>query len=411
MSTEFTTGKPTDDTGKLLVRLTRTGKRYVVVTEDGTRRTRALGLVSERNIFLQYGRFPTLLGEAMAEAKSTSELRALRDRSEALILEFLEDRELVPWLMEITGVLNRALEARVLALAESAMAADGWEKPVVDYAWLMMGSGGRDELLIRSAVYHALIYDDPIEADAHSAKLYFRELGRRTTNAIRECGFLDSEQGILASEEHWCLPKAEMFAKFERMITDPVNTHVYTFRDAFDFRPVEYQNPLALALRTHVNTVLAAHPEFLRHMAKDSLLNQPPRTIFQEYVIDEEGARKEELEIKHHALLPLVDAARVLALATSEITTTSTFKRFYNSAVKIADLDADEQSLVREAGEAFLILAFARTQQGLRNGTNGAVIRPADLEPELRPLIKTAFRTILSTLEMIAQRYNLELRV
>lgn len=411
MCPEIITAKPTDDTGKFLVRLTRSGERYLVVTEDGTERSRALGLVSERNIFLQYGRFPTVLGETMAEAKSFDELRALRDRCETLILEFLENRELIPWLMEITGVLNRALTARVLGLAAAAMAADGWEKPTVEYSWLMMGSGGRDELLIRSAVYHALMYEDPSPFDAEKTQSYFRELGRRATDGIRECGFLDSEQGILASEPDWCLSRTGMFNRFSRMISDPVQNMVYTFRDAFDFRPVEYHCPLALSLRVHINTMLSAYPNFLRHMAKDSLLNQPPRTLFQQYVVDEKGMQKEELEIKHHALLPLVDAARVLALATSEISTTSTYMRFRHSVLALSNFSESDQALVNEAAEAFLVLAFARTGQGLKSGTNGAVIRPADLDPEIRPLLKTAFRTILSILEMIALRYDLELRV
>lgn len=411
MDPAIITAKPSDDTGKFLVRLTRSGNRYLVVTEDGTPHSKAKGLVSERNIFLQYGRFPTVLGEAMAEARSFYELRSLRDRSEALILEFLEHRELTPWLMEITGVLNRALTARVLCLAEATMLVDGWTKPKVNFSWLMMGSGGRDELLIRSAVYHALVYEDPDSSDEVPARDYFRELGRRATEGIRQCGFLDSEQGILASEPGWCLSRTEMFDKFRRMISDPVENMVYTFRDAFDFRPVEYQCPLAVALRSHIHDMLASHPEFLRHMAKDSLLNQPPRTLFQEYVVDEKGTQKEELEIKHHALLPLVDGARVLALATSEISTTSTYKRFRHGSEGLDGFSDADKALMKEAAQAFLVLAFARTEQGLKNGTNGAVIRPKNLNSEIRPLLKTTFRTILNTLEMIARRYDLELRV
>lgn len=410
MFTDLVLAKPGDDTGKLLVRMIRSGKRFLVVTEDGTLRTRTIGLVTERNIFLQFGRFPTLLGEAMSEAPSIEVLRMLRNRMEALLLEFLEDREHMPWLMQVSGVLNRLMTARVLRLSEAEMAAEGWKRPEERYTWLMMGSGGRDELLIRSAVYHALMYEDPPQAEAAGVEGYFRELGRRASGGLRQCGFLESPQGILAREADWCQPVSRMMARYSRMITHPMESLVYNFRDAFDFRPVNHRCPLAIALREHINRELRGRPDFLRHMATDSLLNQPPRTLFQHYVIDEQGIQKEELEIKHHALLPLVDVARVLALAAAEVTTTSTSLRFLAAADHLEGVTAEESTLFREAAAAFRFLAYARARVGLLNGTDGVVIRPVDLEVELRPLLKTSFRTILATLEALAKRYDLKLR-
>ena len=381
------------------------------MTEDGSATTKALGLVAERNIFLQYGRFPTLLAEAMNEAPNVGALAALRDRMESLILEFLEDRAHVPWLMEMTGVLNRAIVARLEHLVGLQMAAEGWRTPSVDHAWLIMGSGGRDELLIRSAVFHAIVYEDPSEAEREHAEHYFHELGSHVADGLRRCGFTDNEAGILASNTDWCLSRSAMHARFCRMIADPVGSNVYAYRDAFDFRPVVHLHPLAAGLRQHINSELQKHPEFLRHMAKDSLLNQPPRTIFQQYVINEQGEQKEELAIKHHALLPLVDAARVLALAAGEVASTATYQRFRAAAAQLDESSRNQAELLREAAEAFLVLAYARAQQGLRSGTSGAVIRPADVDAETRPLLKTAFRTILSTLEHLASRYGLSMRV
>jgi CBS domain-containing protein len=148
----------------------------------------------------------------------------------------------------------------------------------------------------------------------------------------------------------------------------------------------------------------------LERMAKDSLLNQPPRTIFQQYVINEQGEQKEELAIKHHALLPLVDAARVLALAAGEVASTATYLRFRAAAAQLDDASPSQAELLREAAEAFLVLAYARAHQGLLSGTSGAVIRPADVDSETRPLLKTAFRTILLTLEHLASCYQLSMR-
>lgn len=411
MFRDLALAKPTDTTGKLLVRLTRSGKRYLVVTADGSWDSQVIGLVTERSIFLQYGRFPTLLGEAMTEAPDFLALQLMRDRVEALILEFLDDRSQIPWLMEMTGVLNRRLAQRVLDLVEAQMQAEGQEKPHLAYAWLMMGSGGRDELLIRSALYHALIYEDPTADRAEPAERYFRELGKRASDALRQCGFQESPQGVLARNPEWCLPQSRMHARFSAMIAHPLEENVYDARDAFDFRPVQHRSPLAQALREHIGAEIRRHPEFIEEMARDSLLNQPPRTIFQDHVVDIQGGQNEQLEIKSHAMRPLVDTARVLSLAAGNVSTTATTKRLRAEADRLEPGDPVTAALLREAAEAYVVAAFARTTRGLLAGTDGAVIHPANLDSETRALLKTSFRTILNALEYLASRYNVALRV
>ena len=411
MHRDLAFAKPRDSTGKLMVRLTRSGKRFLVVTEDGTAETPVVGLVAERNLFLQYGRFPTLLGEAMCEAPDFAALRLMRDRVEALILEFLDDRSEVPWLMEMTGVLNRRLAQRVMVLVETQMAQEGWQRPELESCWLMMGSGGRDELLIRSAVYHALIYEDPAAGEEKAAQDYFRELGRRASEGLRQCGFMESTQCVLARCPEWCLPRTEMHARFSAMIAHPHEENVYDARDAFDFRPVEHRSRLARELRRHIVAEIGKHPEFIPQMAADSLVNQPPRTIFKDYVVDDRGAQNDALQIKSHALLPLVDAARVFNLAAGDMTRTATHHRLRAEANRIRADHPIEADLLNEAAEAFIVAAFARTKQGLLAGTDGTVIHPTHLDAETRALLKTSFRAILGTLELLAARFGLVLRV
>lgn len=410
MFTDLVTASPAENTGDLLVKLTRYGKNFLVVTEDGTAASRTLGLVSERNLFLQYGRFPSVVGEAISSAPDLVSLRSLRDRLEALILEFLDSRNSLKWLMEMVGVLNRKLNSRIVDLVVSAMERDGWGQAPGDFSWLMMGSGGRDELLIRSAVYHALVYADPPKKEEEHCQTYFRELAHRVSDALRQCGFLESPQNVLAQNPEWCLPLAAMKARFSALIADPVSSHVYSARDAFDFNPLrEKPCPLAESLNEHIDRELKMHPDFIRHMASDSLLNQPPRTIFKGYVVDKEGIRRNELAIKFHALLPLVDVARVLSLEAGIRRPTATYKRFEKAAER-AGKNSRLGHLYEEAAGAFLVAQFARISQGLRTGTDGAVIHPSELDAETRTLLITSFRTIYSVLEATARHFSLNWR-
>lgn len=411
MFRDLIAASPYENTGDFLVKLTEHAKSFLVVTEDGTLLSRAVGVVSERNLFLQYGRFPSVIGEAISSAPDVASLRILRDRIEALIMEFMDDRESLPWLMRMVGVLNRKMTQRIVDMVVKEMAVSGLGDPPVRFSWLMMGSGGRDELLIRSAVYHALVFDDPKPGRIDEAQRYFRQLAWRVAAYIRQCGFVESPQNVLAQNPAWCLSLSALKQQFRRMIEDPVRWHVYSARDAFDFHELgeHGQCPLANQLRVEIESALREHPDFIRHMAKDSLMNQPPRTIFQGYVIDGEGTHRDELAIKSHALLPLVDVGRVLALAGFALNETATWRRLAHASRNIGP-DTVFGERLGEASEAFLVAQYARISQGLRHGSDGAIISPAALDAQTRALLITAFRTIYDLLECTANHFDLKWR-
>jgi len=406
---DLLTMPPGLNTGEILLRLTRSGKRFAIITQDGSVKSPVQGLLSERVLFLRYGRFPSVLGDAIAAAPDVATLRRLRDRMESLILEFLDSRSSLRWLLEMVSILNRKMAVRLVELCQEELTAEGAYAPG-NFCWLMMGSGGREELLIRSAVYHCLVYEDPAEGEAETAAAYYEKLATRVSNGFRNCGFLESHQGVLASSPAWRLPLSALKAKFSALVADPGGQGVYDARDAFDFSPLHPACGMAASLRAHLQAEVAAHPDFIRHLARDSLLNQPPRTIFQDYVVDEAGIQSDELAIKAHALLPLVDVARVLNFQTGQFASTATYKRLHAVARQQAHENPLAARLLDEAAEAFLVAHYARVKRGLLSGSDGAVIQPSNLDAETRTLLKTAFRTILETLEYTARHFDLSLR-
>ncbi len=407
MSRDFPVVGPDEDTGQLLLQMSHSDRKQLVVTQSGSLNSEVCGLVTERDLFLLYGRLPNVLSEAIRTAKSISVLRVMRNRIEVLLLDSLSDHNQLPWLMEMTGILNRKLIARLLEIAAQEMTAEGESPPPVGFSWLLMGSGGRDELLIRSAMYHALVYEDPDEESAEQVKKYFLGLAQKVSYGLRHCGFLESPQGVLAQRTEWCLPISEMKLKFSRMIAEPLLQSVYDARDAFDFQPVRNDFKLALELREHIFDEIQKHPDFIRHMARDSLLNQPPRTIYRGTVIDREGEESDELDIKYLALLPLVDVARVLSLNAGRTADSATYGRFEQAADEIEGRQPQVANLFRRAAGAFLVAAYCRTRSGLEEGTDGAIIRPEELSTEIQELLKVSFRTILELLEYTSGRFPL----
>ena len=101
--------------------------------------------------------------------------------------------------------------------------------------------------------------------------------------------------------------------------------------------------------------------------------------------------------------------AGALTLEAGSHRPTATFKRL-DAAAQRAGNGAPMHDLLHEASQGFLVAQYARISQGLRSGTDGAVIHPAELDAETRTLLITTFRTILGIFEATSERFNLNWR-
>jgi signal-transduction protein with cAMP-binding, CBS, and nucleotidyltransferase domain len=99
----------------------------------------------------------------------------------------------------------------------------------------------------------------------------------------------------------------------------------------------------------------------------------------------------------------------VFALEAGSHRPTPTYRRLAAAAGRLGP-DGDLGNLLAEGGEAFLVAQFARISQGLRSGTDGAVIHPSELDAETRTLLITSFRTIMNLLEATAERFQITWR-
>ena len=82
----------------------------------------------------------------------------------------------------------------------------------------------------------------------------------------------------------------------------------------FDFRPLQPADLLAGELRAHLSAAIRRSPAFLGFLANQLVKNPPPLGFLNRIVVEKEGEHRDRLNIKLHAIAPIVDLARLFAL-------------------------------------------------------------------------------------------------
>ena len=171
----------------------------------------------------------------------------------------------------------------------------------------------------------------------------------------------------------------------------------------FDFRPIVGDAALARELKGFIFEEIDKNEMFIMHLAKNAMQNPPPLSFFRSFIVEKSGAHKNEFDIKARAMMPLIDAARVLAYQLKLKSFGSTLERYE----EIAKRDKSLAPICDSAAAAFEILLRQRAIHGLRNQTSGRYINPDALNKLERQAIRNTFKTIEKIQQTLELRFRL----
>jgi CBS domain-containing protein len=144
-------------------------------------------------------------------------------------------------------------------------------------------------------------------------------------------------------------------------------------------------------------------PTFIPTLAKAAMQNLPPVTVFRGGVMTKSGATTETINTKSNALGPLVDIARVFALALGMDDATFTPDRLRKAAVELPQY----AHVLNEAVRAFDYALRLQTRVGLRRGDDARFVRPDELSPIEMQRIKSIFRSVGRLMDVAVNHFLL----
>ncbi len=373
---------PSDTVHEAALMMARESIGHVCLVEYGQLR----GVVSERDLFSLQRIGLARLSRVIAQAPDVDSLTRHARDIHRLIDQMLVQGISVAQLTQVITLLNDHVTRRVieLVLAESGA-------PSVPFTWLAFGSEGRQEQTLKTDQDNGMLFLLPAGRDAEAVRQELLPVAKRINAALDRCGYPLCTGNIMAGNPECCLSYEEWQAQFSRWIEQGTPEHLLKASIFFDLRTLWGDATPAVELRLWLTGRVAENPRFLLQMAENALHNQPPLGLVREFVLEGEGEHAHTLDLKLRGATPIVDGARLLALAQG-IEETGTLARL-RAVARTGTLHAAEAEAWCDAF-SFINLLRMRTHQGqARHGlTLDNYIDPDSLNELDRRILKEAFR-------------------
>ncbi|NDY71488.1 cyclic nucleotide-binding/CBS domain-containing protein [Desulfobacter hydrogenophilus] len=297
----------------------------------------------------------------------------------------------------ITSITD-AVTIRLLQLAEKRLG----PAPVA-YAWVAAGSQAREEQIAKSDQDNILILADDYIPEEHSK--YFSLLARHVCDGLNACGYIYCPGDMMATNYDWRQPLKVWKKNFNQWIDQPEPEALMLTSVFFDLRCIYGNRSLFQDLRDHVMGKTRGNRIFLGHMTKNALSRKPPLGFFRNFVLIKGGEHDHTFDIKLNGIVPIVDLARIYALAqcSSAINTLDRLDLMESS--KAISIDS-----AKELRNALEFINHLRNQHQARQVKAGKemdnFVSPDNLSHIDRNRLKEAFLVIRNMQSVMKSRYH-----
>jgi CBS domain-containing protein len=391
----------------MMMMLDRDLHRLILVDGKGM----PVGVMTDRDISHFRGQDPVATSNRIEKASTIDELASIRAATNEELLNLYRQGAQPEMLNRIMMVFYDRLAVRVLQLVEEDLhASDGESRSVRPWAWIRLGSGGRQEMALNSEQHNALIFSDPeSDEDAANADAWFNSLAERVNEALARCGFPSSE--YVARDPRWRKSFRGWKRAFREWILQSDEATLAPTPIFFDLRGIYGDMNLVEDLKRDIVDALNVQAmdeerTFLKLMARHAMEFRPPTGILR-MMLERVGDSRNAFDVREGGIRPIVDAARVLALEVRYLESTNTFDRLRRAAEDIPDL----AKVIDEALEAYQYLVDFRLESQLRAVEAGDEpvnqIEAAGLNKMQQRLLRNAFSKAADLQDALARRYKL----
>lgn len=371
---------------------------HICITKDGTPNTKVKGIVSEHDLMVSQGNNPSVLMKAIKRARSTKKLKKIRSKILFLLQGYLKTNIPLTHISKIMFELNDATIKRTIKRCVDKMEGP----PPVNFAWMSLGSQGRKEQLLHTDQDNALVFADVPEEKLEETRAYYLKLATKVTKRLNIIGYEFCPAEMMARNPKYCLSLSEWKDQFSRWVTTSGSEEILLCQIFFDFDISYGDVKLTNSISDHVFEILKGNRHFLNSLAAQALRNPSPLGFFRQFLVEQDGEKKDLFDIKKRGIMPLTDAGRLLILEYRVKNISNTAERFE----KLAQLEPKNKELYLACAYSSKALIKFRTKQGLKNKDSGRFINLEDLGKEDKVKLKRCFKTIKEIQELIKLRFE-----
>lgn len=372
---------------------------HLCVTKDGTNDSEITGIITEHDIVVAQANNPGVLLKQSKRAQKSADLKDVREKLTDLIQHSLDKNVPINHITSIVGEINLAITKRAIELAIEKIGTP----PPAQFAWMNIGSQGRKEQLLLTDQDNAIVFEDVPEDKHDAVKKYFLELAEKVTKTLNKVGYEYCPAQMMASNPLWCKSVTDWQQQFKGWINAPCEKGILMCTIFFDYDFVYGNEDLVDIISNTIYEETKDNQLFLAYLGADALKNPPPLGFFRQFLVESDGEHKDTFDLKGRALMPLIDAARILSLSKGIKNVANTISRFS----KLAELEPQNAPVYEACADAFAELLKFRTEEGLKNENDGRYLNLSELSKLDKVKLKNDFQPINDIQEVIKNRFQL----
>ncbi len=286
-----------------LMVMTRRQVHHLPVVDDD----RITGIITTTDIMREEGVSAVHLTSTIRKAESLEQLveaSLMIPRIQLQLVNMGADLHHVGYaITAITGAITR----RLIEMAEEKLG-----PPPVPYAWIAAGSQARREQTSHSDQDNGIIISDKMQSGDEG---WFEELAQFVNDGLNDCGFVYCPGEVMASNPKWRQTASVWQGYFDQWIEEPDPMALMLSSIFFDLRVIHGKEKLLNKIRKNILQKAPKNQLFLAHMTRNALSHRPPLGFFRDFVLVHDGQHDDTLDLKHSGLVPIIDMARIYALA------------------------------------------------------------------------------------------------
>ncbi|GGD55124.1 DUF294 nucleotidyltransferase-like domain-containing protein [Paenibacillus nasutitermitis] len=334
--------------------------------------------------------YARLLGQ-IGVCEDADALRGLRGQIHEHMEALLSERTVEQFYIGLNEV-HDAFIKRAIVLSEAQMARMGYGPPPVLYAYVLFGSGGREEQTMSSDQDSGIVYEDSEDtAQKENVSGYFRRFSDHVVKLLKHLGYPPCDGNVISSNPEWCQPLSGWGSKLEVWYKEPDWERVRYLLIVADCRMIYGDAGVMASFRNQFNAGLKENPDIIRNMLNNTMRHKMLVGIFGQLLKEPYGEDAGSLDVKYGAYIPMVNAIRLMSI-TSGVMETSTLARLQGLLAN-KELTEREAAVYKDTFRLFLrirLMATERYEGGLY--TNNGKLAGRKMTRELTDQLKAALR-------------------
>jgi signal-transduction protein with cAMP-binding, CBS, and nucleotidyltransferase domain len=339
--------------------------------------------------------------DLLAQKPTPTGLAAAKAAQAEIARDLFRDNIPAPHVLEVLSHFNAGIYRAALDQHIDAMAKEGLGPPPVEFAVIVMGSGGRRESFLYPDQDNGFILADYPDRDHDRIDGWFVELADRMTKGLDEAGIPLCNGYVMAINPLWRKTISQWQAQTTGWIKKR-SSMTLRFADIFfDFDWVYGDRKLVETLRRHITRSTEAAPAFLSQLWHDDASTGVPLGWFGRLqTIKDDPDHRGQINIKHSGLMPLTQAVRLMALkhGIGQVATLDRLDALYD----IDWLDRDEADDLKAGfGNIARLLLRSQLEQSEAGLQVSNHISPDSWTRRERRLVVSAFKAINGLLDKV----------